>query len=170
MQDKLLTSAAKHLLQYGPKVIAKPLTIVPFAIKARVIEKLMDLLLAQQVEDEELDFLTQRWVKIEIVDMGLSFQVSFDKGFCVREAGEAEVSFSAQTKELVLIAAGKEDPDTLFFQRKLAIEGDTELGLEVKNLLLSIEFDAMPALIRESISRLAVLLQRLQNRAEANWA
>jgi len=34
----------------------------------------------------------------------------------------------------------EEDPDTLFFNRKLVIEGDTELGLIVKNLLDSIDW------------------------------
>ena len=31
--------------------------------------------------------------------------------------------------------AGQVDPDTLFFRRKLAIEGNTELGLTLKNFL-----------------------------------
>ena len=170
MQNNLLANVAKHLLQYGPKVIAKPLSIVPFSVKARVIEKLLNLLLAQQIEDDELDFLQQRWVKIDILDMDLVFEVSFDKQFLVRESGASEVTFSGYTKELVLIAAGKEDPDTLFFQRKLSIEGDTELGLEVKNLLLSIEFDTMPKVMRESIEGLAALLIRLQHQADAKWA
>ena len=59
------------------------------------------------------------------------------------ELTDAQVTFSANSAELVLVAA-KEDPDTLFFQRKLSIQGDTELGLVVKNLLLSIEFASMP--------------------------
>ncbi|MGL4614462.1 MAG: ubiquinone anaerobic biosynthesis accessory factor UbiT, partial [Shewanella sp.] len=67
--------------------------------------------------------------------------------------------------ELMLVAGAKEDPDTLFFQRKLSIQGDTELGLEVKNLLLSIEFSTMPAPIRFSIEQLANLIERLQSAA-----
>ena len=34
----------------------------------------------------------------------------------------------------------EEDPDTLFFNRKLQIEGDTELGLITKNLLDSVDW------------------------------
>ena len=45
---------------------------------------------------------------------------------------QEDVSFSGNANDLVLIAARKEDPDTLFFQRRLRIEGDTELGLYVK--------------------------------------
>ncbi len=170
MQKSLLANVAENVLRYGPKVIAKPLSIVPFSAKSRVIEKLLNQLMAQQIEDEELDFLEQRWVKIVIQDMDLSFEVSFDKQFKVREQGDAQVTFSAQTKELVLIAAAKEDPDTLFFQRKLTIEGDTELGLEVKNLLLSIEFDAMPKVVRDGIEHLANLLLELQRQVDTKWA
>jgi predicted lipid carrier protein YhbT len=170
MQKNLLTNLAKHLLQYGPRAIAKPLAIVPFSVKARVLEKLLDLLMAQQIEEGELAFLQQRWVRVDIIDMDLSFDVSFDKQFIVAEQSAAEVTFSGQTKELVLIAAGKEDPDTLFFQRKLSIEGDTELGLEVKNLLLGIEFDAMPSVMRESLEHLALLFIQLQRQADTEWA
>jgi predicted lipid carrier protein YhbT len=34
----------------------------------------------------------------------------------------------------------QEDPDTLFFNRSLSIEGDTELGLRVKNMLDALEW------------------------------
>ncbi|PJC12345.1 MAG: sterol-binding protein, partial [Comamonadaceae bacterium CG_4_9_14_0_8_um_filter_60_18] len=39
----------------------------------------------------------------------------------------------------VLLARRQEDPDTLFFNRRLAMEGDTELGLLVKNTIDAIE-------------------------------
>ncbi|MCL1112400.1 SCP2 sterol-binding domain-containing protein [Shewanella basaltis] len=74
---------------------------------------------------------------------------------------KSNVIFSANVPELLLVAAGKEDPDTLFFQRKLRIEGDTELGLEVKNILLSIELDALPMPVRLTVDKLASMLQAL---------
>ncbi len=39
------------------------------------------------------------------------------------------------------LAMRNEDPDTLFFQRRLTIEGDTETGLMLKNLLDALEYD-----------------------------
>ena len=77
------------------------------------------------------------------------------------ELTDAQVTFSANSAELVLVAA-KEDPDTLFFQRKLSIQGDTELGLVVKNLLLSIEFASMPIPIWLSVAKLAAVIEHLQ--------
>ena len=46
---------------------------------------------------------------------------------------------------LLMLAARRSDPDTLFFERRLVIEGDTALGLEAKNLLDTIEPDELPA-------------------------
>ncbi|QLE87734.1 SCP2 domain-containing protein [Shewanella sp. Scap07] len=168
MQSRLFAHAAKQLLNHGPQIVAKPLQLVPFAVKGQALQSMLSLILKQQIIDEELDFLEQRWVGINITDMDLRFEVSFDGQICVAPSGNAEVVFSGNSKDLLLIAAGKEDPDTLFFQRKLTIEGDTELGLEVKNLLLGVEFDTMPAPLRDSIDKLAELLQYLQRQAPIN--
>lgn len=40
---------------------------------------------------------------------------------------------------LFVLAQRQEDPDTLFFNRRLSMEGDTELGLVVKNTLDGLE-------------------------------
>jgi predicted lipid carrier protein YhbT len=55
-----------------------------------------------------------------------------------------------------LMASGGEDPDTLFFQRRLAIEGDTECGLILKNLLDALEYD-WPAHVAAVLGPLALL-------------
>ncbi|MFW0961410.1 ubiquinone anaerobic biosynthesis accessory factor UbiT, partial [Cronobacter sakazakii] len=73
----------------------------------------------------------------------------------VREQAEADVTFRADAADLLMIAARKQDPDTLFFQRRLVIEGDTELGLYVKNLMDAIELDAMPKPLRVMLLQLA---------------
>ncbi len=61
---------------------------------------------------------------------------------------------------MVLIAARKEDPDTLFFQRRLRIEGDTELGLEVKNLMDSIDLELLPAPVKFVLQQSADFIQK----------
>jgi predicted lipid carrier protein YhbT len=50
-----------------------------------------------------------------------------------------DLTISASAHDFVLLAQRKEDPDTLFFSRRLAMEGDTELGLMVKNTIDAIE-------------------------------
>ena len=65
------------------------------------------------------------------------------------------MSFSADASDLLMIVARKQDPDTLFFQRRLVIEGDTELGLYVKNLMDAIELEQMPKALRVMLMQLA---------------
>ncbi|MEY2633682.1 MAG: hypothetical protein RIR00_2336 [Pseudomonadota bacterium] len=62
------------------------------------------------------------------------FQPLFSAG------GEADVSFRGSLSAYLKLLLRQEDPDTLFFNRQLSIEGDTELGLAVKNLLDAIEW------------------------------
>lgn len=62
---------------------------------------------------------------------------------------------------VVTLAMRKEDPDTLFFSRRLSMQGDTELGLLLKNTLDALELpsdtwrllmpDRMFAILRKKI-------------------
>ena len=55
--------------------------------------------------------------------------------------GPGEATIRGSLAALKTLAERRQDPDQLFFQRRLVIEGDTELGLGLKNLLDSLEWD-----------------------------
>jgi predicted lipid carrier protein YhbT len=74
---------------------------------------------------------------------------------------EADLTISASAHDFVLLARRQEDPDTLFFSRRLAMEGDTELGLLVKNTIDAIE---LPVLDLEPFKPAQVLA-----RLRARW-
>lgn len=64
------------------------------------------------------------------------------KGQLAAYAGtDWDVRISGNLADFALLATRSEDPDTLFFQRRLSIEGDTATGLHIKNLLDALEFD-----------------------------
>lgn len=152
----MLQKLRARIVRQGPSLLSVPLKFTPFAVSRQVLQQVLSWQLRQALADGELDFLESRWLKIEVSDLNLSWQMSVSEGkLIVREQGEADVSFSGQANDLILIAARKEDPDTLFFQRRLRIEGDTELGLNVKNLMDSIDLDTMPALLKNALLRLA---------------
>lgn len=171
MASNFKVKLAKGILDFTPKFMATPIALMPFPVKAAIIERMLKLILSQQQQDDELDFLQQKFIGIKIPDLCLNFQVSFNCNhwnvteYFENTNNQPEVTFSASSSDLILIAAGKEDPDTLFFQRKLNIEGDTELGLEVKNLLLSIEFQSLPKPINLSLAKLAEALVFLQHKS-----
>lgn len=100
---------------------------------------------------------------IRILDLGVSagFRVG-PSGFSAARVEDAAVTFSASAEDFVRLALQLEDPDTLFFNRRLRIEGDTDLGLTAKNLLDGVELEAMmaqmPAPVRMALN---LLRQRL---------
>lgn len=55
----------------------------------------------------------------------------------------ADLTLSATAHDFLLLAQRRQDPDTLFFSRRLSMEGDTELGLVVKNALDAIELPVL---------------------------
>lgn len=55
-----------------------------------------------------------------------------------------DLHFSATLSAFLQLLSRQEDPDTLFFNRQLTIEGDTELGLRVKNMLDAIDWSRLP--------------------------
>jgi predicted lipid carrier protein YhbT len=94
--------------------------------------------------DADFSFLEGRTVRLIVDDLGARATLRYERGhFRPGSAqAEADVSFRAALADFIKLARRSEDPDTLFFQRKLRIEGDTELGLQLKNLLDTIETPA----------------------------
>jgi predicted lipid carrier protein YhbT len=98
---------------------------------------------------------------LRVSDLGLSlgFSVRAD-GFHAEPPGEAAVTFTAKAEDLARLALRLEDPDTLFFDRRLRIEGDTDLGLRAKNLLDAVEIEAAAATLPLGLGPIALRLRR----------
>ncbi|HET9469590.1 MAG TPA: SCP2 sterol-binding domain-containing protein, partial [Usitatibacter sp.] len=70
----------------------------------------------------------------------------------MRPTAEPYLRFRASARDLVRIAAREEDADTLFFNRRLVVEGDTEMALLVKNTLDGIEAPRARAFLRRALA------------------
>ncbi|HHB8295409.1 TPA: SCP2 domain-containing protein [Klebsiella pneumoniae] len=152
MLDKLRS----RLVHFGPSLMSVPVKLAPFALKRQVLEQVLSWQFRQALAEGELEFLEGRWLSIHVRDIGLLWYTSVVDGrLVVSQQADADVSFSADASDLLMIAARKQDPDTLFFQRRLVIEGDTELGLYVKNLMDAIELEQMPKELRVMLLQLA---------------
>ncbi|MCP3850861.1 MAG: SCP2 domain-containing protein [Gammaproteobacteria bacterium] len=155
----ILSKVAKRLTADLPKVI-KRLPEPPFVLQKKIGEKVLQHLMAEQIEMGDFDFLDGKWLQINVNDMGLAFFLSFEneKLILSNQITQADVSFSGNSKEFILLASRTEDPDTLFFQRRLMIEGDTELGLYIKNSIDGIDFDNWPNWLNQTIKSIASLV------------
>ena len=106
----------------------------------------MNAMFAAPLEAGELEFLAQRVMNVFVTDAGLRFSVRLeqDKLRAGNEVAEADLTIEGTTYTFLLLAARKEDADTLFFHRRLKTSGDTELGLYLKNFLDGLEPETLP--------------------------
>ncbi|WP_088330982.1 SCP2 sterol-binding domain-containing protein [Lacimicrobium sp. SS2-24] len=123
------------------------LSRIPAGVQQPCASNLLNLALHQQLDDGELDFLTGKVFRITLTDIPKSWFITLkNKRLVVLLTGKEDACISGKLESFLALASQQIDPDTLFFQRKLSISGDTELGLYVKNLLDSLELDALPTL------------------------
>lgn len=143
-----LSIIAIKLRRYLEPPLFSILRNTPFKPQKFIFEQLLKILFKEPIAEGELEFLTDKTVQISITGLGIDWQLSFiDDQITVLSPTNhrpADATISGTVNAFVLLASRQEDPDTLFFQRKLSIEGNTELGLEVKNLLDSVEIDLLP--------------------------
>ncbi|MGL5678913.1 MAG: ubiquinone anaerobic biosynthesis accessory factor UbiT [Plesiomonas shigelloides] len=157
----MLMQLQARLVKEAPRFLRMPLQWVPFGVQKQALEQLLGWMFRQAMEDGELDFLQHRWLQVEVPDLNLSWFVSVQNAqLVVAKQAQPDVIFRGNTNELILIAARVEDPDTLFFQRRLTIEGDTELGLYVKNLLDALDMEQMPKPLQALLQQLAQFIQK----------
>jgi predicted lipid carrier protein YhbT len=78
-----------------------------------------------------------RGVEVQVTDFGLRFLLELGpRGFApVTDRAAPALRIKAPAAVYWRLAQGEDDADTLFFERKLVMEGDTELGLWLKNTL-----------------------------------
>ena len=141
-------------------LLALPGKVIPGKIHSRSMAMVLNRLLVDALLQGELDFLEGRILQVEIEDLDLDYRLTLLEhrlapGVTHRQP---DVRFAGQLKEFMLLALQKEDPDTLFFQRRLQLEGDTELGLEIKNFLYTLDQDVLPAPLRQIGEQMVKLL------------
>jgi predicted lipid carrier protein YhbT len=74
-------------------------------------------------------------LRLEIAGLGFGPQLTLDAIGLRPAFGKPDVTMRASLADYAALALRREDPDTLFFTRRLVLEGDTALGLEIKNAL-----------------------------------
>lgn len=113
---------------------------VPLALKKRLAEPQLNQLFAQAIQEGDFDLLEERYLSLQIRDLDVRFTLTLrDQQLqLVDEPGEATIR--GDWRAFLRLALQQEDPDGLFFRRELVVEGDTELGLGVKNLLDGLEW------------------------------
>ncbi|HAT32569.1 MAG TPA: sterol-binding protein [Janthinobacterium sp.] len=124
-----------------PEPLAKVLARLPAYPGSWLFVQALNLALARHLPQDVRQRLEGKRLRLRLDDAGLAFDFEWRAGAFAagRARGEPDLTIGAAAHDLLLLARRQEDPDTLFFSRRLALEGDTELGLLFKNTLDALE-------------------------------
>lgn len=130
-----------------PKPVGQMLGRLPALPGSMLFVTALNLALAKQLAPDVTQMLLGKKLRLRVTDAQWAFDFEWKHGRFVacKNMGTADLTISASAHDFVLLARRQEDPDTLFFNRRLAMEGDTELGLLVKNTIDAIELPVFNA-------------------------
>ena len=105
----------------------------------------LNKVLAKELPADVRQYLLGKKLRIHVTDARLTFDftcngVRFEAS---NKQDETDLTISANAQDFLRLAQRQEDPDTLFFNRRLSMEGDTELGLVVKNAIDALELPVL---------------------------
>ena len=122
--------AAAHRLR---RVVERLPVQPPSFLLARVLDRV----LLQRLPADARAALADRTVEVSVSDLGLRVRLQLAPGgFRVAPSrSETALRIVAPASSYVRLLRGEDDADRLFFERALVMEGDTEMGLVLKNAL-----------------------------------
>ena len=124
-----------------PAPLRHVLSLLPGRPGAWLFAAGLNTVLAPHLDADARRALEGRRLRLSVLDAGIAFDAVWrGRAFAAAHGpGEPDLLIAATLYDLGRLATRKEDPDTLFFSRRLVMEGDTELGLFIKNTLDAID-------------------------------
>lgn len=129
-----------------PARLAPLLALLPPRLRQRAFERAAMHALSAAFADGALADLRGRRIGVEIADLEQRFVVEvLDRQLVVLDpVAMPDACVRGTLTDLLQLASRSEDADTLFFQRRLTLTGDVELGLRVRNLLDQLPWEQIP--------------------------
>ncbi|MBD8526208.1 ubiquinone anaerobic biosynthesis accessory factor UbiT [Pseudomarimonas arenosa] len=128
-------------------------------------QPLLQRAMAASLSGQGLQAIEGRWLAIEAEDLSwrIVVRVRNSRIELLPSDQPAEASVRGSVTDLLLLASRLEDADTLFFQRRLQLTGNVELGLCARNLLDQLRWEDIPLSLRIPLNRLARLARRARD-------
>ena len=127
-----------------PTPLTLPLKILPSFVHNKVLVTALNKVFSNELKEGELDFLQGKIIHISIEDADIEYRFTLDKNklAAADKKRPPDLILQGTVYNYLLLASRREDTDTLFFSRRLRMQGDTELGLYVKNFLDGMDMDS----------------------------
>ena len=124
------------------KMLKLPLKLTPLWIEAIGMGAIMGVIVDSNKRfKERLREIDDKIFLFEAVDLNKKFYLRIKDGdikIIPHITKIPDVVMKGETKVFFGLLLGKEDPDTVFFSRKLEISGDTAAAIHFKNILNSL--------------------------------
>lgn len=145
-----------------PAPVAAVLSRLPAFPAALLLTTALNVSVARQLPPDVGAMLLHKRLRIQVRDARVTLDFTWTGGAFAPRARhvQTDLCISASAHDFLRLAQRHDDPDTLFFNRRLSMEGDTELGLVVKNTLDALELpvlDLQQWAPRQLLARLAAL-------------
>lgn len=114
---------------------------IPNVLLSEILARALQLLITDR--DDDLQELEGQAIHIRASDLDKQIGIRIHYGQILRDHQNPnpDVIIAGSLDDLLRLALRLEDPDTLFFNRKLSLEGNTSSGLLVKNILDALDPD-----------------------------
>lgn len=145
-----------------PRPLGAVLSRLPAYPGSFLLVQALNLTLARTLPTDVGSLLLHKKMRIQVRDAQVAFDFVWtgQRFAATTRMAETDLTISASAHDFYLMSQRQVDPDTLFFSRRLLMEGDTELGLIVKNALDALElpvFDIKQWTPPQLLTRLAAL-------------
>lgn len=145
-----------------PKPIARLVARLPTWPASRAFATTANLLAWPTLRELDWSAVAGKRFCVQVSDLGLKLFFTVHRtGFKGLRECPADVTFTATAQDFARLTLRLEDPDTLFFNRRLLIEGDTDAGLTVKNMLDAVELETAAAGMPAGMGRAVLKLRQL---------
>ncbi len=123
------------------RLVCGVLRVVPQQLTTHIVTTAVNHLLQGQPITDRLGELSGRSFRLHVEDVPVALTFEITNARLRASPADPNVTMRGELSDFVALALRREDPDTLFFQRRLVVEGETETGLHLKNLLDGWEYD-----------------------------
>lgn len=151
------------------KPLSHFLRIIPDKVHTHLLSHFGGHLMKGQEIISRLDFMEGKRLKLTIKDTGNCWKFIIRGNRLVDDMNSKNISdvhIQGDLKTFLLLATGNEDPDSLFFSRHLSLEGNTEDGLYIKNLIDAMDFDTtiyLKSIVGQTLAtRIAPMIEHLE--------
>jgi predicted lipid carrier protein YhbT len=130
-----------------PETLRRIVERLPVEPPSLLLALALNRVLLPRLDSAAREALAGQAVEVAVIDFGVRCRLALGPTGFAPASGTPRLRVAAPAQAFWKLAAGEEDTDTLFFERVLVMEGDTEYGLLLKNTLDAIG-PLVPAFLR----------------------